>query len=65
MYYVYGDYGYSSETLLEAFPSLSQAIRFVKGYIRSDFGGHSVIEVATFVDEEYVTHYAVNSEDYD
>jgi hypothetical protein len=58
MFYVYGDYGYLSEELLEEFSQLAEALRWVSEYIRGgDFGGYDVIEVASFADDgEYITH---------
>ena len=36
MYYVYGDYGYSSETLLEAFPRLFDSSKATLGQTSAD-----------------------------
>ena len=52
---VYGDYGYTSETLLEEFDSFGEAARWAEAYVTGgDFGGYSIIEVAKFDDDEYV-----------
>jgi hypothetical protein len=65
MYYVYGDYGYTSETLLEEFEFYENARRWVDGYTEAgDFGGWSVIEIARFAGDEYVVEYRVEAEDY-
>jgi hypothetical protein len=66
-YFIYGDYGYTSETLLEEFETRSEAVRWAEGYVESgDFGGYSVIEVATFADDgEYVVEKVYRAEDYE
>lgn len=66
-YKIYGDYGYQGETLLEEFDDLSDAIRWAEGYTEDgDFGGHAVIEVASFsADGEYLTHWCASEEDLD
>lgn len=66
-YQIYGDYGYQGETLLEEFDNLSDAIMWAEGYIeQGDFGGYSVIEVASFTaDGEYITHWTASEEDAD
>lgn len=57
MYYVYGDYGYASETLLREFDTLTEARAFLYRYIRRDSGGYNIIEVAQFADDgEYIVH---------
>lgn len=54
MYRIYGDYGYTSETLLEQFESYADAVQWTNSYTQSgDFGGYSIIEIATFVGDEY------------
>jgi hypothetical protein len=68
MYNIYGDYGYTTETLLEEFESYEEAVRWVEGYIEGgDFNGYSIIEIARFADDgEYEVEYrvdAVDSED--
>ena len=66
MYKIYGDYGYTTETLLEEFDSYAEARRWVDGYTESgDFGGYSVIEIARFADDgEYVVEYRADAEDF-
>jgi hypothetical protein len=65
MYYVYGDYGYESETLLNSFKTLSEAERFFTKYTRDDLGGYNVVEVASFADDgEYLVHDRRDSEMY-
>ena len=65
MYYVYGDYGYESETLLAEFDNIHDAQRFFAGYTRTDLGGYKVVEVASFADDgEYLIHEWLGSEDY-
>ena len=66
MYYIYGDYGYTSETLLEEFESYAEAVRWAEGYIESgDFGGYTVIEVARFAGDEYVVEARYDADDYE
>jgi hypothetical protein len=67
MYKIYGDYGYTTETLLEEFNTLSEAVRWAEGYVESgDFGGYSVIEVATFAEDgEYLVERRFEAEDYE
>jgi len=58
MFKIYGDYGYIAETLLEEFDNFDSAVRWVDGYISNgDFGGHMLIEVIEFDDNDkpYVT----------
>ena len=65
-YYIYGDYGYTSETLLEEFEHIADAVRWVDGYTDGgDFGGYTVIEIARFAGDEYVVEYRVDAEDYE
>ena len=66
MYLIYGDYGYTTETLLEEFESYADARRWVDGYTDAgDSGGYTVIEIARFVGDEYVVDYRVDAEDYE
>ena len=66
MYLIYGDYGYTSETLLEEFESYADARRWLDGYTDAgDFGGYAVIEIARFAGDEYVVEYRVEAEDYE
>ena len=58
-YQVYGDYGYTSETLLEEFDDYQEAVNWASGYCDRDFGGYNVIEVARFAASgEYVVEAA-------
>lgn len=65
-YGVFGDYGYTSEELLYESDSLSDAIAWARQYIRWDnFGGYSVIEVASFsADGEYCVEDAYSAPEY-
>lgn len=66
MYYIYGDYGYTSETLLEEFDTRSEALRWADGYVAGgDFGGYTVIEIARFAGDEYVVERRYDAEDYE
>jgi hypothetical protein len=62
---IYGDYGYTSETLLEEFEYYSEAVGWIDDYVESgDMGGYSVIEVATFAEDgEYVVKYRLDADD--
>ena len=64
---IYGDYGYTTENLLEEFDTYAEARRWVDGYTDGgDFGGYSTIEIARFAeDDEYVVEYCVEAEDYE
>jgi hypothetical protein len=64
---IYGDYGYTTETLLEEFDTRSEAVRWAEGYVESgDFGGYDVIEVARFADDgEYIVVMKYRREDYE
>jgi len=54
MYKIYGDYAYTTETLLEQFETLSEAVRWCEGYTDAgDFSGYTVIEIARFAGDEY------------
>jgi hypothetical protein len=66
MFEVYGDYGYTSETLLEEFASFDEAVYWVERYVGDgDFGGHEIIEVAEFDDNgEYVVLMRWDADDY-
>ena len=66
-YQVFGDYGYTSECLLEEFETYSEAERFVDGYVhRGDTGGYETIEVIEFAaDGEAITHYIIGRSDFD
>jgi hypothetical protein len=66
MYYVYGDYGYSSENCLAEFDTLAQAKLWFDKYTRNgDLGGYDVLEVASFADDgEYLVHERRDSEMY-
>lgn len=67
MYKIYGDYGYTTETLLEEFDSQNEAVRWAKDYAESgDFGGYTMIEVAYFAESgEYETVIRFDAEDYE
>lgn len=64
-YQVYGNYGYLGECLLFESNSLNRAIAWATGYVRQgDFGGYSVIDVASFTkDGEFVTHWTKAEEE--
>lgn len=64
---IYGDYGYTTENLMEEFDTYEEARRWVDGYTDGgDFGGYSVIEIAWFdADDEYVVEYRVEAEDWE
>lgn len=66
-YYIYGDYGYTSETLLEEFDDFDSAVRWAEGYAESgDFGGYTMIEVAEFDDKgEYLVLMRLDADDYE
>jgi hypothetical protein len=67
MYKIYGDYGYTTETLLEEFESYADAVRWAEGYVEGgDFGGYTVIEIATFAgDGEYIVERRWDAEDWE
>ena len=67
MYKIYGDYGYTTETLLEEFDTRSEALRWADRYVESgDFGGYSTIEIAFFAEDgEYVPVMVYRAEDYE
>jgi len=66
MYKIYGDYGYTSETLLEVYESYADAVSWVEGYLEAgDFGGYTVIEIARFAGDEYVVEARYEAEDYE
>lgn len=64
---IYGDYGYTSQTLLEEFDTRSAAIRWAEDYAAAgDFGGYIVVEVAWFAEDgEYVVERAYRAEDWE
>jgi hypothetical protein len=66
IYYVYGDYGYETECVLEVFNSPERAVQFVKGYTKhGDMGGYGQIEAAYFTEDgEYVSFYRVSDEEF-
>lgn len=63
---IYGDYGYVSETLLEEFDTQSEAEDWVERYCGDgDFGGYSVIEIASFAEDgEYIIHRRFDADDF-
>jgi hypothetical protein len=67
MYKIYGDYGYTTETLLEEFDTRGEALRWADRYVESgDFGGYSTIEIAFFAEDgEYVPVMVYRAEDYE
>ncbi len=67
-YFVYGDYGYTSECLLAECDTRSEALRWADRYIDTagDFGGYAVIEVARFEEDgEYIVAMKYRREDYE
>ena len=67
-YKIYGDYGYTTETLLEEFNTRSEAIRWAERYAESgDFGGYYVIEVAWHNSNtgEYVVERRYDAQDWE
>ena len=64
-FYVYGDYGYTSENELYSHESRVWAERWADNYTRwGDMGGYDVIEVAYFdEDGEYHVVWRMDSED--
>ena len=66
MFGIYGDYATTNETLLAEFDLLSDAIRWVDGYIEDGFGGYNRIEVISYAaDHEAITWYYVQVEEED
>jgi hypothetical protein len=63
---IYGDYGYTTETLLEEFDTRSEAVRWAERYVESgDFGGYTMIEIAWFAEDgEYVVEHRYDADDY-
>lgn len=53
---IYGDYGYTSENLLEEFATYSEAKRWFDRYTQwGDMGGYNRIEIAEFAESgEYI-----------
>lgn len=65
MYKIYGDYGYTSETLLEEFSDFDDAVRWVETYAGDgDFGGYTMIEIAHFAGDEYIVDRRYDADDY-
>jgi hypothetical protein len=66
-YKIYGDYGYTTQNLLEEFNTRSEAIRWAEDYVEAgDFGGYDVIEVAWFAEDgEYMTERTYRAEDWE
>ena len=66
-YKIYGDYGYTTETLLEEFDTLTEAVRWAEQYAESgDFGGYTCIEVAWFTEDgEYIVERRLEAEDWE
>jgi hypothetical protein len=64
---IYGDYGYTTETLLEEFDTRSEAVRWAERYVESgDFGGYTMIEIAWFAEDgEYMVERRFEAEDYE
>jgi hypothetical protein len=64
---IYGDYGYTTQTLLEEFDTLSEAVRWCDGYVEGgDFGGFGLIEIAWFAEDgEYVVEHRYDAADYE
>ena len=65
---IYGDYGYTSQTLLEEFDTRAEAIRWAEDYARQgDFGGYKLIEVAWHdgYSGEYIIERAYHAEDWE
>lgn len=66
MYKIYGDYGYTTETLLVEFNDFGDAVHWVENYVDSgDFGGYTMIEIATFRGDEYVIERRWDADDYE
>jgi cytosine/adenosine deaminase-related metal-dependent hydrolase len=67
VYYVYGDYGYTSEQELYDTPNLQEALDFARNYTRwGDMGGYNCIEVAWFADDgEYMEELRILADDED
>lgn len=67
-YKIFGDYGYTGESLLAEFDTLQAAVDWLRNYEAETFGilgGYHVVEIATFTDSgEYVTHETLRAEDY-
>jgi hypothetical protein len=63
---VYGDYGYSSQQLLEEFATQEEAIRWAANYCERDTGGYNTVEVAYFAEDgEYVPVWTAEAPDHD
>ena len=67
MYKIYGDYGYTTETLLAEFNDFGDAVHWVENYVNGgDFGGYTVIEIATFAENgEYVVERRWDADDWE
>lgn len=65
MYKIYGDYGYTSETLLEESDIRYSAIQWAERYVKGgDLGGYSVIEVGWHAaDGEWIVERRFEAED--
>lgn len=67
-YKIFGDYGYTGESLLAEFDTLQAAVDWLRAFEAETFGilgGYHVVEIATFTHSgEYVTHKALHAEDY-
>jgi hypothetical protein len=63
VYYVYADYGYTNEAKLEEFTNRDEAIAWAENYAKAGLGGHNIVEVAYFQDEEYVVVWDRNHEE--
>lgn len=66
-YYVYGDYGYTSECELYETNNLQEAKDFARNYTRwGDMGGYNCIEVAWFAEDgEYMTELRIDADEMD
>lgn len=50
MYKIYGDYGLQYETLLEEFPTVNEARRWLDRYVGDgSMGGYDILEVIVFI----------------
>jgi hypothetical protein len=61
MYKIYGDYGMSTQNLLEEFGWLQDARQWLLGYTTYDFGGYENIYI---VGEDGGIYQAIYAEDY-
>lgn len=61
---VYGDYGLTSQNLLEDFDLQSEAVRWAKQYCRRDLGGYSSVEAVSFTEDgELICHWIIREDD--